>query len=257
MRRLTFLLLGLSGFAFANTGGLDGEYTDREIEALSIVIQRRLERGDGRAAITLAKRFIIDHSEDYLQRQTHGHKKHRLVRRLVQSPAWREADRDTQAAILKIALKYGPLTPRYERELLYLLARTGTLEGMAVLLGRALSPETRSYAYLPNSLFESILSRWIYIWHRLGADHLLSWENPVQPYEPLLVLQDWLKRFSHPDQLVAMVNASTSTQALEALPLLIRLRRDWPSGLSETQSTRLRFWRQSRGCEDELTGRES
>ncbi len=234
-----------------NWGGFDSGYTREEVDALSLQIQQRLEREDTDAAVALVKRFIQEHSEDILLRQSNGHSKYRLIRSLVSSPAWAATDGTTQASILSIALKYGPLTPRYERELLYLMARTGTLEGMAAVLARALIPKSADKGYLSNLTYESLISHWVRAWHRL-ANGFLTADHPVEAHELVAAVAVWLSRFTHPDEVVMEVTARTSKQALQVLPLLISLRRDWPGTLSEVQANRLRYWQNARGCESPL-----
>lgn len=240
------------GAAFGHSSNWSDGYSEPEVAALSIAIQERLERGDTEAAISLTKRFIIDHSEDPLLRQHHGHKKHRLIRGLVSSTPWRWTDANTQAAILALALKYGPLTPQYERELLYLLARSRSFEAMTTLAHLAVARAAHPHAYLSENLFDSILGRWIRTFPIVGVSRLLSKSSPIEASELIHILKRWLAQFSHPDELVGLVNASTSKQALDALPLLINLRQDWPAPISELQANRLRFWLNSKGCEGRL-----
>lgn len=245
-------LVLLSSTAFGHSTDWSQGYTDAEVDALSVVIQERLERGDPEAAVSLAKRFIIDHSEDVLMRQHYGHKKHRLVRGLVNSTAWRGTDTTTQATILALAIKYGPLTARYERELLYLLARTRSLEGMGMLTLLTVARAAHSPQYLTDSIYESTLGFWPQAFPVLGPNRLLGKKGPIDAHELVPLLRDWLARFSHPDELVALVNARTSKAALDALPFLLDLRRDWPAPVSELQANRLRFWLNSKGCEGHL-----
>ncbi len=244
--------------ALANTGGLAGDpiWESEEHQALRR-IEERVERGDEAAAIDIAQSFINKHSEDALNRQMGGNKKYRLIRLLYNSALWRrQSSPEGKAAVLVQALKKGPVTEIYERELLYLLAQTQTLEAMANHFLYSVVVQ-RHPGRLANSVYPPLIGNWSRLWRMMGFDTLLTSKGPVQSVELVAVVASWLNRFSHPDELVARVNKDSSRGTLEAIPFLLELRPDWKGQLSREKSQRLQYWRKSKGCDDALTGRES
>ncbi len=243
-------LVLLSSFAFANTGGLAGAPpSEAEVTgAYAILVQQRFERGDNAGAAALVQRCFSD--------QPQVGERVRLIQMVTQDSSWSRADGNARAEILKIALKDGPPTARYERELLYLLARTQSLEGMGTLLAYATTAGLRLRPKMqPNSDVAQLIPDWKRsVISLLPSGRILVGEMPATPYEILGPVARWLTRIKHPDHLIALVDKNTSALALQSLRAMISLRPEWHNQVGVIQANRLRFWERSKGCEESLGG---
>ncbi len=252
MKHICSFFILVAGFAAsANHGGLgDGQYS----AWTSAAVINRIAEGHESAALRLYQNTFSATDYEFLHPGRLALARMLMIRDILQCGLWNTMSESARLEFLKLTLQNGPLTPVFERELLFYVYSIGSLEAMGYLLDYAEHGSTGVYLGLTG--FPSMFGSWRRTWNAWfkSGTSLLKGAGYVRPEEVEPLIQSWVSRgFQHPDQLIALVNAKTSRSALKIIRLGIAYQPGWVQMMSSVQKNRFHFWEKSRACEDDLS----